>query len=422
VLAAITVVAANNDVGWRAVVLTLAYALGAAIPMLAIAYGGRGLAGRLRSHAEGLRLVSGILIALVALGIAFNQDERFQTALPGYTSALQKHVEDSATAQRELAKIRPGGGKTLVAKAKPAASASASAPGLPDYGLAPALSKTGHWFNSPPLTLKKLRGKVVLIDFWTYSCINCLRTLPHLESWYATYKPAGLVVLGVHTPEFAFEHVTSNVGAAVKRLGIKYPVVQDNDFGTWNAYSNQYWPAEYLIDRTGHVRHVHFGESSYGETESLIRRLLGDDGAMARHVVDTTPLDASTPESYLGYLRLDKTRYEGSPIRKDRSATYELAGSLPQNGISYGGQWRIGAERIVAGPAARLRLHYLGRHVYLVLGGKGRVDVLVNGKPTRTVDVDSYKLYSLRDSAANEDATMELRFTPGVQAYAFTFG
>src|SRR5262245_44343134 len=418
VLAAITVVAANNDVGWRAVLLTLAYAIGAAIPMLAIAYGGRGLAGRLRAHAEGLRLVSGILIGLVALGIAFNQDTRFQTALPGYTSALQKHVENSATARRELAKIRPGGGKTLVEKRKPAATAA----GLPDYGLAPELRKTGHWFNSPPLTLKKLRGKVVLVDFWTYSCINCLRTLPHLESWYATYKPAGLVILGVHTPEFAFEHVASNVGAAVKRLGIKYPVVQDNDYGTWDAFSNQYWPAEYLIDRTGHIRHVHFGESSYGETESLIRRLLGDDGAMAKHVPDTTPNDPATPESYLGWKRLDHQRYAGTPIRPDKSASYTFAGSLPQNALSYAGQWRVESERIVAGPEARLRLHYYAKHVYLVLGGEGRVHVLVNGKPTRTIDVGSYKLYTLRNAPKLEEKTLELRFTPGVQAYAFTFG
>ncbi len=144
--------------------------------------------------------------------------------------------------------------------------------GLPDYGVAPPLHADGAWINTKPLTLAKLRGKVVLVDFWTYSCINCLRTLPHLKAWYAAYHRKGLVIIGVHTPEFAFEHVTSNVQAAVKRLGINYPVVQDNKYRTWDNYSNQYWPAEYLIDKQGHVRHTHFGEGEYPQTEALIRQ------------------------------------------------------------------------------------------------------------------------------------------------------
>jgi thiol-disulfide isomerase/thioredoxin len=352
------------------------------------------------------------VIGLVALGIALNQDARFTTALPGYTSAIQSHVEDSATARRELAKVT-GEHKTLVAH-------STAVPSLPDYGVAPALEKTGHWFNSPPLTLKKLRGKVVLLDFWTYSCINCLRTIPHLESWYSAYKNDGLVVLGVHTPEFAFEHVSSNVGAAVKRLGITYPVVQDNDYGTWDAYANQYWPAEYLIDRSGRIRHVHFGESSYGETEGLIRRLLGDDAPAAKGLPDLTPTEVTTPESYLGYERLEN--YAGSRIRPNRLATYAFPKSLAQNHLAYAGKWTVEGQRIVAGAGARLRLHYLARHVYLVLGGRGTVRTLVDGAPAKTVKVDSYRLYTLRNAGKAENAQLELRFSPGVQAYAFTFG
>ena len=311
VLAAISVVAAQNHVGIRAVLLTVAYACGVALPMLLIAIGGRSAASRLRAHADALRIASGIAIGLVALGIAFHVDDRFATVLPGYTQSLQKHIEDTSAAQRQLAKIR--GGKTLTVTSTPEA-------GLPVYGLAPALKPGGDWFNSPPLTLAGLRGKVVLIDFWTYSCINCLRTLPHLEAWDAAYRSKGLVIIGVHTPEFAFEHVASNVKAAVKRLGIHYPVVQDNAYGTWNAYGNQYWPAEYLIDRNGHVRHYHFGESSYDETESLIRRLLDAKGPMATQLPDMTPTEPSTPESYLGYSRLE--RYTGSPLHKNRAATY----------------------------------------------------------------------------------------------------
>jgi cytochrome c biogenesis protein CcdA/thiol-disulfide isomerase/thioredoxin len=412
VLAAISVVAANNDVGWRAILLTVAYAVGAAIPMLLIVLGGRGAASRLRAHVAGLRLASGVVIGIVALGIAFNQDERFTTVLPGYTSAIQGHVENSATARRELAKVT-GEHKTLVAR-------RTAEPSLPDYGVAPALEKTGRWFNSPPLTLKKLRGKVVLLDFWTYSCINCLRTIPHLESWYSAYRNDGFVVLGVHTPEFAFEHVSSNVGAAVKRLGIRYPVVQDNDYGTWDAYANQYWPAEYLIDRRGRIRHVHFGESSYGETENLIRRLLGDDAPAARALPDLTPTEATTPESYLGYERLEN--YAGSQVRPNRLATYTLPKSLAENDLAYGGKWRVEGQRIVAGSGARLRLHYVARHVYLVLGGRGTVRTLVNGVPAKTVKVHSYRLYTLRNADRAENAQLELRFSPGVQAYAFTFG
>jgi cytochrome c biogenesis protein CcdA/thiol-disulfide isomerase/thioredoxin len=409
VLAAITVVAANNDVGWRVLVLTIAYAVGAAVPMLLIAVGGRGIATRLREQGARLRVASGVVIGAVALGIALNADARFQTALPGYTQALQKHIEDSKTAQRQLAKLR--GGKQV----------AASPPGvLQNYGRAPSFEPDGDWFNSTPLTVASLRGKVVLVDFWTYSCINCLRTLPHLKAWYAAYHKDGLQIVGVHTPEFAFEHVASNVRAAIRRLGIDYPVVQDNKYRTWSAYGNQYWPAEYLIDRSGEVRHIQFGEGDYDQTEGAIRTLLGISEGTMTHVADATPRDLSTPESYLGYRRLQ--RYAGSPIVRDRSTLYRLPKALAQNELAYGGMWNVGAERIVAGPGATLRLHFQADKIYLVLGGQGRVHVAIGGKPQPTVDVDSYRLYTLRDGKTLADALLTLRFTPGVQAYAFTFG
>ena len=409
VLAAITVVAANNDVGWRALVLTVAYAVGAAVPMLLIALGGRGIAARLREQGARLRFASGIVIAAVALGIALNADARFQTALPGYTEALQSHIEDSKSAQRQLAKLR--GGK----------EAAESPPGvLQNYGRAPDFHADGDWFNSTPLTVASLRGKVVLVDFWTYSCINCLRTLPHLKAWYAAYHKDGFQIVGVHTPEFAFEHVASNVRAAIKRLGVDYPVVQDNKYQTWIAYGNQYWPAEYLIDRSGEVRHIQFGEGDYDQTEGAIRSLLGVANGRMTRVADTTPRDLTTPESYLGYRRLE--RYAGSPIVRDHSAGYRLPKTLPQNALAYGGRWNVGAERIVAGRGATLRLHFHADKIYLVLGGRGRVDVAIGGEPQRSVDVDSYRLYTLRDGKTLADSLLELRFTPGVQAYAFTFG
>jgi cytochrome c biogenesis protein CcdA/thiol-disulfide isomerase/thioredoxin len=414
VLSALTVVAATNDVGGRAVAVMLAYALGAALPMLAITIGGRDVAQRLRAHATQVRAVSGVAIAAVAIGLVLHDDDKLATFVPGYTDFFQSKIEENGTARRELGRLRGGGSTQLTAKANNEPDA------LPDYGEAPEFHTDGLWFNSKPLTVEGLRGKVVLVDFWTYSCVNCLRTLPHLEAWDTAYRKQGLVIVGVHTPEFAFEHEASNVDAAIKRLGVKYPVFQDNRFATWNAYANQYWPAEYMIDRTGRVRHVHFGEGEYGETENLIRRLLNVNGARARAERDTTPQHLMTPESYLGYERID--RYVGSKIESDKEATYAMPAELPQNALAYGGRWRVEGERIVAGRDARLRLHFVAQNVYLVLGGRGTVHVLVDGKPQKTVRVDAYRLYTLLAGRKVDDALLELRFSPGVQAYAFTFG
>jgi len=411
VLATISVVAAKNEVGVRAILLTLAYALGAAVPMLAIAFGGREAAASLRRHASSVRLVSGALIAAVALGLVFHLDDHLAQLTPGYTSFFQSKVENNSTAKHELAKIR-GGGTAL--------AAAQGTSGLPDYGVAPSLHADGAWINSPPLTLSQLRGKVVLIDFWTYSCINCLRTLPHLKAWYAAYHPKGLVIIGVHTPEFAFEHVTSNVRAAVKRLGITYPVMQDNDYKTWDNYDNAYWPAEYLIDRNGHVRHTHFGEGEYSTTDNLIRRLLGDSGTNARQVPDLTLTELATPETYLGSARIQN--YVGSQLRPGRMVVYQPVLALRQDELTYGGSWNIGSQGIVAGPGAFLLLDYHAKDVYVVLGGKGTVTALVDGKRQKTIHVNAYRLYTVRSSQQVQDATLELRFSPGVKGYSFTFG
>jgi cytochrome c biogenesis protein CcdA/thiol-disulfide isomerase/thioredoxin len=413
VLAAIATVAATNHVSFRAFALTLAYALGAATPMLLVAYGGQAMTKRIRVEGPRLRFVAGLVIGAVALAIAFNADTRFQTALPGYTQALQKHVEETGTARRALAKVT--GAKER------AAAPTQKGSSLPYYGTAPPLSPDGQWFNSKPLTIAALRGKVVLIDFWTYSCINCLRTLPHLEAWYRDYAKDGLVIVGVHTPEFAFEHVASNVGAAVKRLGIRYPVVQDNAYGTWNNYSNSYWPAEYLIDRSGRVRSYHFGEGDYGTSEQNIRTLLGL-GRAAHVASNAMPSGTITPESYLGYQRLDPSRYVGTRVAGDKPKTYTGAKSVPANSLAYSGSWTVEGERIVAGKDAGLTLHFHARDVYLVLGGHGTVSTAVDGKQGKRVDVNAYELYTLKTGRSLSDGLLTLRFTPGVQAYAFTFG
>jgi cytochrome c biogenesis protein CcdA/thiol-disulfide isomerase/thioredoxin len=411
-LAAVTTAAARENFGLRTIAATVAYSIGAAIPMLLIARGGREAAARIKEHAATLRTGSGVVVAAVAIGLVFHVDDQLAKWTPSYTSFLQDKIENSASASRELAKVR--GGKA------PLKATQSVAGGLPDYGVAPPLKPGGDWINSKPLVLSQLRGKVVLIDFWTYSCINCLRTLPHLKAWYATYHKGGFVIIGVHTPEFAFEHVASNVRGAVKRLGITYPVVQDNRFKTWDAYANQYWPAEYLIDKTGHIRHTNFGEGEYDKTESLIRQLLDAKGAKARQVADATPTGLLTPETYLGYARL--SNYVGTNVSPDVSSTYRLPASVPQNTFAYGGQWHVGGQQVIAGKGASLRLHFHAKNVYVVLGGHGTVRALIDGEPTRTLHVDAQRLYTVRTSNSTADATLELRFTPGVQGYSFTFG
>jgi thiol-disulfide isomerase/thioredoxin len=266
------------------------------------------------------------------------------------------------------------------------------------------------------------RGKVVLVDFWTYSCINCLRTLPHLEAWDRAYRKAGLRIVGIHTPEFAFEHVPGNVRSAVARLGVRYPVGLDNDYGTWDAYRNQFWPAHYLVDRHGRVRFTHFGEGSYGETEAEIRKLLGESASAPRtHVADTTPTEATTPESYLGYARLANF---DQLVVYDKQALYRFSKRpLSQDELAYSGRWTIEPSRIVAGANARLRLRFQARNIFLVLGGRGPLSVLVDGRPVRTIEIaGAPRLYTIERFPRLRHRLLELRFSPGLQGYAFTFG
>ncbi len=411
VLAAMTAIAAAGDVGGRIFAVTLAYALGAALPMLVVALGARRLAGSvtlMRRHAPRLRQAAGLVLGATAVAIALGADQRFTTALPGYTEALQDRVERSGAAQRELDELR--GGEAI---------AAASAPSAPDFqGIV-------RWLNTPdgkPLTLRELYGKVVLVDFWTYSCVNCLRTLPHVKAWDRAYRDDGLVIVGVHTPEFAFERVPGNVRTAVRKLDIEYAVALDNAFGTWNAYGNEYWPAKYLIDRTGRVRYTHFGEGEYEETEQMIVKYLGRPAARRPvQIADRTPRHPTTPESYLGYERLD--RFASGRVVPDALALYSFPQQLESHELAYAGSWRVTPESIVAGAFARLRLRFVARDVHLVLGGRGDLQVLLDGRLRRTIRVSGEpRLYTLLRLPRLRDGLLELRFAPGVAAYAFTFG
>jgi cytochrome c biogenesis protein CcdA/thiol-disulfide isomerase/thioredoxin len=426
VLATITALSAQHRISFDTVVLTLAYALGAAGPMLLIALGGQRVARRLRAGSQNFRRAMGVLLAGAAVALVFNTSQSLQTALGGYTTSIQKHIEETSAAQKHLDKLRGSSNAFAKAEAKAADAPSSS---LPKLGTAPDFAGISDWLNTPggsAESLSSLRGKVVLVDFWTYSCINCLRTLPHLRAWYAAYHKDGLEIVGVHTPEFAFEHVLGNVRQATHDLHVTWPVALDNSYSTWTAYSNQYWPAEYLIDKSGEVRHVKFGEGDYGGTEEAIRSLLAEAGAstLAPHptaVADETPKElVLTPESYLGTARLD--RYVGSAIHPNVMAPYTFAKVLPQDDLTYAGNWQVGDQRIVAGKDARLRVHYQARFVYLVLGGRGTVQTLVDGKPGKTVDVTKDQLYTVVSGKTASSGVLELRMSPGVNAYAFTFG
>jgi len=409
------VLAATRDLSVEAVVVTLAYALGAGVVLLALAVAAqRGFSTQaLRARAPVVRRALGGVVVGVAALMALGLDLKLAAKVPGYTRALQG-VEESAAAGSRLDRLLGAGGPVATAR-------------LDDFGPAPEFRDISLWLNSKPLSVGQLRGKVVLIDFWTYSCVNCLRTLPHVKGWYRAYRDAGLVVVGVHTPEFAFERSPANVRRAVGDLGVDYPVALDNDYGTWQAWLNRYWPAKYLIDRRGHLRYAHFGEGEYGGTEEAIRTLLAEEGLpkpVAGSLPDPTPTGEQTPEMYLGYDRIE--RFVGSELVPNREARYRIPPVVPTNQLAYGGRWTVEAERIVAGEGARLRLAYHAHDVFLVLGtsgGDGAVRVSVDGRRLATVRVRADRLYTLaRLPGAAADHVLDLAFSPGAEAYAFTFG
>jgi thiol-disulfide isomerase/thioredoxin len=318
----------------------------------------------------------------------------------------------------------------------------ADARSLKDDGPAPEFTETERWFNTPrgrALTLASLRGRVVLIDFWTYTCINCIRTLPYLKAWDTAYGREGLTLVGVHTPEFAFEHDAGNVANAIAQFGLRYAVVQDNQMGTWNAYGNQVWPADYLIDARGNVRYAAFGEGDYSQTETAIRALLAEAGArvgaMSRPTGAIVPSELATPETYLGSARAQGWINGPRPGLHDYGPP--PSGELPLNDFAYSGSWKIAEQPATAGAGAGVDVEFQARNVYLVLSSPGerprRVQVWLDGRPIAPsqagsdvhgglVTVRRQRLYALVSLPAVARHHLRLRFSPGVSGYAFTFG
>ncbi|MGH8145284.1 MAG: redoxin family protein [Rhodanobacteraceae bacterium] len=291
---------------------------------------------------------------------------------------------------------------------------------------APEFAGISKWINSPPLTMQQLRGKVVLIDFWAYSCINCLRTLPHVTHWYDTYKNKSLVVVGVHTPEFDFGKNPTNVERAVKHFGIHYPVAMDNGYQTWNAWHNQFWPAEYLVNRAGEVVLTHIGEGNYAEMENAIRKQLGlQPLAAAAHGSGTADLARiGSPEMYFGS---DRVRNLANPAENpQRVSSYRTPASLPLNQFALQGRWRLtGKYAELSGPHGEIHLHFHSGKVYMVASSESPVtlSISVDGKPQPPVTVQASKMYTLFDSNDYRDHTIVIRIPkPGLHAFTFTFG
>jgi thiol-disulfide isomerase/thioredoxin len=389
----------------------------------------------------------GAVMVVVALAMLGNYDVKFQNqiagSLPGFMVNPSKPLEDTAAARDALAEVRgsSGGLGEAVAEAAPMPEATGPGSGLPVLGRAPDFVDNQEWFNTPgdrPLTLRSLRGRVVLVDFWTYSCINCLRTLPYLTAWDRRYRKDGLTIVGVHSPEFPFEKEAENVEEAIERNDVEYPVAQDNDLATWSAYGNQYWPAEYFIDARGRVRFAHFGEGEYGEKEKVIRELLAEAGDAPKggrsHVSAVAPSAAvTTPETYLGAARAERFT---NPMLSPGLHDFQPPPAPSDNEFAYRGRWRITLDSATAAGGSSLDLHFGARRVYVVLGSLGRdrkMRVLLDGRPIppglagsdvhdSEVDVSAQRLYEVVDLPRVEHHVLRLIPEPGVTAYSFTFG
>ncbi|MDQ6775955.1 MAG: cytochrome c biogenesis protein DipZ [Actinomycetota bacterium] len=467
ILGAVTSVSASGNTSVGVLAVAISYTVGLSAVLLLYALGGRRVLARVRRSARGPAVSRGLgaVLLLTAVVMATNLDVRFEEALAKATSNgtsqgsgllaflvdPTRSLENSSAVQNRLASLRPASRFAVrqhEAASQPLAPVvgvaipGAQTPSLPNLGPAPEFTDNQQWFNTPgnrPLTLAGLRGHVVLIDFWTYTCINCIRTLPYLKGLYATYHPYGLEIVGVHTPEFTFEQQASNVAQAIQSDGLRYPVVQDNNYGTWNAYQNQYWPADYLIDSSGNVRHTHFGEGDYKQTEAAVRELLHEAGAThlpapmtAKALVPTAQL--ATPETY---LNPERAQGFATPLR---SGIHDYPGiTNPQlNQFALKGQWKVTSQSSTPVAAnASIEAGFQAANVYLVMTSTGNVArqglVLLDGRPISvgdagrdvhngTVTVQHERLYSLVSLPSAQQHALTLKLPPGISAYAFTFG
>jgi cytochrome c biogenesis protein CcdA/thiol-disulfide isomerase/thioredoxin len=435
VLAAIVVAGGTAHFGWPILVLTATFAIGTALPLLVFALAGRGVAervGAFRRRQRTIQVIGGVTMIVLAVALVFNLPAMLQRAIPDYTAAMQKAVGANEIRQelQPSSPSSPGGPGSSGSGSKGQLSdCTEGADHLQDCGPAPALVGLTDWLNTPggaPIDLASLRGKVVLIDFWAYSCINCQRAIPHVIDWYNRYHDHGFVAIGVHTPEYAFERVPANVASGAAALHIPYPIALDNSDATWNNYQNLYWPAEYLIDANGTIRHTKFGEGDYDGTEKLIRELLTDAHSGGQlpgptNSADTTPNSRLTPETYLSADRIGN--YGGTGEYKSGTSTFSYPPQLADDTFALTGRWKLDDQGATAdSDDAAIRLNYTGKNVYAVVGGTGTLTVTRDGKTTTTPIGGAPTLHQIvADADAHRDQ-LDMRVSPGLQVFSFTFG
>jgi cytochrome c biogenesis protein CcdA/thiol-disulfide isomerase/thioredoxin len=457
-LAAITAGSVTDGFTTRTVLMSIGFGIGMLGPLLLVLRGGHGMVARLRRRFGARRLDVTMGAATIATAVLI--------AVGGFTAInrqIAEHVNLTSTpiASVEKAALRKANASDLARVREEHGSPATGAPskeelalsGYPEsdpgvighLGPVPKLTGIHHEYNLPAgvtsLDSSYLRGKVVVYDFWTYTCINCIRTLPYLRALNERYAKDGLVIVGVHAPEFAIEKDEGNVHKALRDLDVTWPVATDPELKTWSAFHNHYWPAKYIADRTGELRYVHFGEGGYDQTEAVIRTLLGESASAATSKLPKEqPILGLTPETYVGYGRLNGDQWRGEVagstdrIAPDVAAEYELAGGvtapLGADQFALTGRWKQTEERAVAaGDDSQLLIHYRAKSVYLVLHppASGAATVIVHdsageGGGTRRVRVDRDRLYTLRDGPGAADGTIRLEVPRGMAAYAFTFG
>jgi len=411
----------------QALAYIIAYVAGLTIVLLAVGYYGQQFVGRIKFAADPKGLfqrVLAIIFIIVGVLVFSGYDKQFQTWVSQHTpfnfDALSSNFLPDSKNKVDSSKL------FNVATPYPA----------------PELVGTTDWINSDPLTIAKLKGKVVMLDFWTYSCINCIRNNPYIEKWYQAYKDDGFVVVAVHAPEFAFEKNPVNVRKAVKEQKLSYPVTLDNDFSTWNAYDNRSWPASYLIDASGQVRRIHEGEGAYAESEQAIRQLLQDNGAkldskMAVDIQAAVPISAGqTPETYIGYRRA--SNYAGQPaLAKAPLQTFGYPAELKVNQWALSGSWEGAPDKATARGNSKLQFKFAAKELYVVLGSASKVTakVTIDGQPATAsngagpdvkdgvVTIDGNRLYRLVSFPSFKSGSqLELSLPDGVEVNAFTFG
>jgi cytochrome c biogenesis protein CcdA/thiol-disulfide isomerase/thioredoxin len=441
ILAAIVALAATGKISLDAVLVIFAYVLGIGVPLFIFAYAGQQLftkAKFISAYTGRIQQVFGVIMILTALAIYTNYDVYIETqllnAFPGLGSTLNT-FESNSTVTKQLNLLKGGSQSTPQSVLNSSDLFNTNSP-------APGFSGGTKWLNTTkPLSLADLKGKVILVDFWTYTCINCIRTLPHVTAWYEKYKNFGFVVIGVHTPEFQFEHDTGNVQNAIKMFNIHYPVVQDNNYAIWNAYNNQYWPAEYLIDANGNIRRENFGEGDYAQTEQAIQTLLQQSGKSVPKslltILDQTPQGQLSPETYLNSDKMQYYYPDGNT--GNISSNFVLSNNLPVNSFSLGGNWTIDVSSATAGDKAELNYNFYADKVYLVLNpgpakiAKAKIyldGALINRQfagsdvTNGEMIINSDRLYNLIDLRGTPGThILNIQFeTPGIQAFAFTFG